>query len=246
MLRGKKTASRTVKLMQKGISVMLPVKNSEQTIGKAVSSILSAMSKNDELLVCEDASSDSTASILRQIRDSRVKVFELSESIGPGLASNFLARESQKELLARVDGDDIVLPNRFAERFRRMAGERREFVFSNMVLFGRGWMMPQRPRAFAPEAVPRALVLGNPLNNPTLICPRDIYLESGGYTQGVGCDKALWLTLALRNVPMRVERSYTVMYRVHPNQRSRSPEPKDPAIQKLEESLVAKLEASAE
>ena len=227
--------------MSKGISVLLPVKNAESTVVSAINSVLSAMSDRDELLVCNDASDDSTHHAISGVRDKRIKLFDLEESIGPGLASNFLANESQNELIARVDGDDVVLPNRFGNHFRSLADEHNEFVFSNMILFGRGWAVPQRPRSFSPAQVREALATGNPLNNPTMIGPRNLFLKHGGYTQGVGCDKALWLRLALDQVPMRVVRSYTVLYRVHRMQRSRSSAPKDPIIKTLEKELRTDL-----
>lgn len=228
--------------MTSAVSVVMPCKNSERTVSKAVRSVLSALRQDDELLIFDDASNDSTLEIIRSFEDKRVKVFQGKKSIGPGQASNLLVAQSQKDLIARFDSDDIALPNRFSNSLRIAAKENYDFVFSNMILFGKSWMIPQPPRSFTGVELQKNLVAGNQLNNSSMIGSRDTFIKFGGYGKGVDEDKELWLRLALEDIPMRLFRRYTVLYRVHPGQYSQREKSKSSKVITMEEKLSAALQ----
>jgi glycosyltransferase involved in cell wall biosynthesis len=222
----------------------MPCKDSEITAGSAVRSVLNALRQKDELLIYDDGSTDSTLEIISSIKDKRVKVFKGEKSIGPGPASNLLVAQSQNELIARFDSDDLALPNRFSESLRIEAKENYDFVFSNMILFGKGWMIPQPPRSFTGMELKNNLVTGNQLNNSSMLGRRDTFIRFGGYGSGVDEDKALWLRLALEDVPMKLFRRYTVLYRVHPGQYSQRDKLRSNEVIAMEEKLSAVLQLS--
>ena len=228
--------------MSIAVSVVMPCKDSERTVGSAVRSVLSALRREDELLIYDDGSKDATLDIVRSFDDKRVKVFEGKKSIGPGPASNLLVAQSQNALVARFDSDDMALPNRFSIALRREVKENYDFVFSNMILFGKGWAIPQPPRSFTGDELKNNLVGGNQLNNSSMIGSRDTFIKFGGYGSGVDEDKALWLRLALEDVPMKLFRRYTVLYRVHPGQFSKREKSRSNEVVAMEEELSAKLE----
>ena len=227
-----------------GVSVLLPVKDASRTIRLSITSALLAMRQSDELLVLNDGSQDNTLEVLESVRDSRIKIYSTARSLGPGLGTNYLAQRAQNEIIARIDGDDIYLPNRFSEKMRESVLSNNGFVFSNMLLLKRGIIVPQPPRRLTGIDVYRSLVGANPLNNPTMMGSKSTFLKSGGYSHGVGCDKNLWLRFALEGVPMALQRSYTVVYRLHPGQRSKSQDPRDESISSLEMALSNKLRGS--
>lgn len=227
--------------MSRSISVVMPCKNSEKTISRSILSVLQNLNPDDEFLIYDDGSRDGTPDILNLISDKRVKVFRGQESIGPGPASNFLVSNSQNELISRFDSDDLALPNRFSDSLRREVIQDVDFVFTNMILFGQGWVIPQPPRSFSGQELHKHLIIGNQLNNPTMIGKKNIFLKHGGYGVGVGGDKSLWLRLALAEVPMKLLKRYTVMYRVHKNQVTKSDLPKNPEVKRLERQLAEKL-----
>jgi glycosyltransferase involved in cell wall biosynthesis len=78
----------------------MAVKNGAVYIEEQVASILCQLSPQDELIVSDDHSSDSTMEIIGKFRDSRIKVFT---SAGQGLVSNF------EQALSRSAGDFIFL-----------------------------------------------------------------------------------------------------------------------------------------
>lgn len=97
------------------ISVVIPCKNVERYIERAVMSILNQTYRAFEVIIVNDGSSDNTERIIwnLQCKDERIKVISLKESLGISNALNAAIESSCCEWIARMDGDDISLPNRF-------------------------------------------------------------------------------------------------------------------------------------
>ena len=97
---------------------MLPVFNGGQHIAEAVSSILSQTFSDFELIVIDDGSTDNTPSELQQFKgDSRLILISrenrgLVESLNEGIDL------AKGEWIARMDSDDISLPERFEKQIR--------------------------------------------------------------------------------------------------------------------------------
>ncbi len=96
------------------ISCLLPVYNGEQFLDEAVRSILAQTYANFELVVVDDGSRDATADILSGLaaEDARVKVVR-RENGGIVAALNTGLAVCRGEYVARMDADDIALPDRF-------------------------------------------------------------------------------------------------------------------------------------
>lgn len=99
--------------MKSEVSVVLPVWNAESSIERAVRSILQQSLTAFELIVVDDGSTDQTSATLAQISDQRMNVVR-TERRGVAAASNLGARRAQTAIIARMDADDIALPERLA------------------------------------------------------------------------------------------------------------------------------------
>ena len=104
------------------ISVVMAVRNGEAYLPEAMESILSQSIQDFEFIIINDGSTDRTGDILQtyQQADSRIEI--VSHEIGKGLAASLnrglaLARG---QYIARMDADDISLPERFAKQLRFM------------------------------------------------------------------------------------------------------------------------------
>jgi hypothetical protein len=97
------------------ISVVMSVYNDASFVGEAVQSILDQTEPRFEFLIMDDGSTDGTGAILDAFaqQDSRVKVFH-QQNRGTIASVNTLYDYVATPLIARMDGDDIALPNRFA------------------------------------------------------------------------------------------------------------------------------------
>jgi glycosyltransferase involved in cell wall biosynthesis len=101
------------------ITVLLPAHNASATILPAIYSILNQTHQNLELWVLENGSHDNTAQLAKSINDKRLRVFELGP-IGFQNALTFGVQNANTELLARMDADDIALPNRLSTQIKFM------------------------------------------------------------------------------------------------------------------------------
>jgi glycosyltransferase involved in cell wall biosynthesis len=96
------------------ISVLLPTRNSGDYLRLAIDSILNQSFVDFELLIIDDGSSDSSVSELESIRDERLRIVRSAESRGIAYRLNQGIELARGKYIARMDGDDISLPNRLA------------------------------------------------------------------------------------------------------------------------------------
>lgn len=94
------------------ISVVLPAYNAGIYISAAVESILSQSFTDFELLVIDDGSTDNTAEVVNEFSDPRVRLVRNRTNIGLVASLNRGIDESRGRFIARMDGDDLSLPDR--------------------------------------------------------------------------------------------------------------------------------------
>ena len=100
------------------ISVLLAVHNSFEYLGPAIDSILKQTYRKFELILIDDASTDGSSEILSkfQKQDERVIVLYNSSNLGLAESLNRGYRVSSGEFIARMDADDIAVPERFEKQ----------------------------------------------------------------------------------------------------------------------------------
>lgn len=91
------------------ISIIMPSYNRAYTIGDAIQSVLDQSYQNWELLVCDDASDDKTAEVLRGFNDPRIRYMQFTKSNGAGTRNKGL-RFATGEYIAYLDSDNIWHP----------------------------------------------------------------------------------------------------------------------------------------
>ena len=161
------------------ISVIVPVKNGERYLSDALQSVLKQTFADFELLVVDDGSTDSSADIISAIqkRDTRVKVLS---NPGYGLvdALNFGVASACAPLIARMDADDICLPERFQRQYDFLAARPEVAVVGTQVIFvdERGVPKAKSPNLpQAPDAIARLLLKGCCIRHPTVLFRREAF-----------------------------------------------------------------------
>ena len=99
------------------ISVCMPVYNAAKYLDKAIRSILNQSFEDFEFLMADDGSTDGSARILERYaaRDPRIRLIRRPhKGLAPTLQE--LVEEARGEFIARMDGDDIALPERFQKQ----------------------------------------------------------------------------------------------------------------------------------
>lgn len=212
------------------ISVLMPAYNSERTIRLAAKSALISLPRNGELLIFLDGCSDKTLHILERIRDRRMQIHVSSENVGTVRARQYLLENARSEVIAILDSDDIAMPWRFRRQLRVLRKKEVDFVFGNAVLFGAGvnrlGFRPEWPVALNPRQAKIALTFTNPFINSSMTARKASVEKIGGFKGSIE-DLGMWLEAATCDMKMIRTSGYSVFYRVHASQLSRTKAWKD-------------------
>jgi len=186
------------------ISVAMSVYNGERFLAAAIESVLGQTFADFEFLILDDGSRDGTRAIIEAFaaRDARIRPI-LRENRGLVASLNQLLTEARAPLVARMDGDDICKPERFARQIAFLAGNPEYGVVGSwsedIDENGRPYPVtgPEHPDTH--EGFLKAIDHGWPLLcHPAVMFRRDLVRAVGGYHAAFRhCeDLDLWLRLA--------------------------------------------------
>lgn len=98
------------------ITVITAAKNAANLLPETIDSVRSQTLDDWRFVIVDDASDDSTADVAQAAADadSRIELVRLTSSIGPYAAANLAAQDVDSKYIARIDGDDVAEPERFA------------------------------------------------------------------------------------------------------------------------------------
>lgn len=96
------------------LSVGMSVRNNAATLALAVRSLIRQTFRDWELILIDDGSVDDTAAVVRTFGDTRIRL--VMEPVSRGLACrlNQAVDRARGRFFARMDGDDVCFPERFA------------------------------------------------------------------------------------------------------------------------------------
>lgn len=102
------------------VSVLMPAYNAEKYIVEAIESILSQTFQDFEFIIINDGSTDNTVKIIQEYakRDKRIRFINNSRNQGLIAVLNQGLDLCRGEYIARMDCDDISLPERFAKQVK--------------------------------------------------------------------------------------------------------------------------------
>lgn len=151
------------------ITVAMSVHNGEKTIRAAIRSILWQTCTDWELILVNDASTDSTARILRQFPDPRIRVLDEPQQKGLAVRLNHCVALARGRYVARMDADDIAYPERFERQVQYLkAHPDIDLLGHGAILFtGEGQVVGTYPTASSHEEICRRPWWGFPLAHPT-------------------------------------------------------------------------------
>jgi Sulfotransferase family/Glycosyl transferase family 2 len=202
------------------ISVCMPVYNAKRYLAEAVESILGQTFRDFEFLIIDDGSTDRSLAILKRYaaRDARIR---LSSGPNAGLVArlNEMLHQARGDLIARMDADDVALPERFARQveFLRSHPEVDVVGGAQEHVGAKGHLLSVHYDPQGHEEIDeRALAGACPINHPSVMMRRKAVLAVGGYRAEMlpAEDLDLWLRMGergrLANLPEVITR-----YRLH-------------------------------
>jgi teichuronic acid biosynthesis glycosyltransferase TuaG len=118
------------------VSVIMPAYNAERYIADSITSVLAQTYSNWELIVVDDGSTDSTATVVQEFvrRDRRIK-YLFQENGRLGKARNTGIGNSTGSLVAFLDSDDLWMPTKLKAQTRAIAENNADVVYSKSYVF---------------------------------------------------------------------------------------------------------------
>lgn len=101
----------------------MAVHNGQEFLQEAIDSILKQIYQNIELIVVDDASTDSSPEILRNVIDHRLRIITMSSNVGLVDALNLALSQARGGLIARMDADDVAHSERLALQVKKMSSD---------------------------------------------------------------------------------------------------------------------------
>ena len=165
------------------VSVLMSVYNGESYLREAIESILNQNYTDFEFIIIDDASTDATAAILDGFDDLRIVRSRNEENIGLTRSLNKGLATAQGDYIARMDADDISLPERLGKQVDFLEAHPEVGVLGSAVhvINNNGdlshiWRLP------AEHAVIRwRLCFNDPIAHPTAMMRREALERVGGY-----------------------------------------------------------------
>ncbi len=183
--------------MNPKVSVLMCVHNGEDFVREAIDSILSQTLSDFEFIIVENASTDATWDIVcsyddPRIRPLRTSIRQLTFNLNYGLM------HARAPYVARMDADDVALPERLARQAAYLdAHPEVAVVGSAYAVFGEGVVERVIHLPETDAAIRRRMPYRHCLCHPATVFRRETVLACGGYHGDQFCqDIELWLRLS--------------------------------------------------
>ena len=145
------------------VSVLMPVYKTAPYLSEAMDSMLHQTFKDYELIVLDDCSPDNAEEILDAYDDSRIVRYKGENNVGLSNVLNVGIEMARGKYIARMDSDDISLPNRLQIQVDYLeAHSEIDLVSVGMRLFGAKesvWIRERNPEKVKIEALFHSPVL---------------------------------------------------------------------------------------
>lgn len=127
------------------VSILIPVYNREKYVAVCIQSALNQTFSNFEIVISDNASADATWQICKEFaeRDSRVRIFQNNENIGPVLNWKRCIDEAKGEYAKLLFSDDLIYPQFLQETLTFLEDPEVGFVFTKVCIgedMGKGKM----------------------------------------------------------------------------------------------------------
>lgn len=202
-------------------TVLLPVRNGEEFISKSLENLFQITGEQDQILVINDGSTDSTTSIVKQYREKycRLDVITIPPS-GLVIALNTGLENALNEFVARADVDDLYRQDRIDLQVEFLqANPDVGAVFSDYRFWNSGNdNLGLLPSGAIPSATKLSLVDAIRTPHPSVMFRKSAILKSGGYLASdfPAEDLGLWLRLIqayeIASIPQPL-----LWYRINPS-----------------------------
>lgn len=181
------------------VSVIMGIYNTADTLERAVLSVVNQTYTNWELIMCDDCSTDNTYEVAKSLTEKypNIKVVKNEENKKLSYSLNHCLKYATGEYVARMDADDICLPERF-EKQVAFLNEHPEYAMTGTALIPFDENGEREPRFAKEIPVARDMKRGVPFFHPTVMLRKEVYDDLGGYLVSKRTEKGQDLDLWFR------------------------------------------------
>jgi len=155
------------------ITILMPVHNGAEFLAKAIDSMLHQSLGDFEFLIVDDASTDSSASIVQGYPDPRIRLIQSRDRLKLSGALNLGLDQAKGRYIARMDADDISLPKRLERQVRFLENNPDIGLCGTWIrYFGASTALLERP--VNPEEIRAFTLLDTPFAHPSVMLRRDL------------------------------------------------------------------------
>ena len=211
----------------KKVSVIMSVYNCEKFLKQAVDSILQQSYSDFELILIDDGSQDATAKMIETYASEDARIIPVFNQKNLGLTVNLnkAITLSQGTYIARMDADDVALPQRFERQIEYLdAHQDIDLVGSAAIdINEKGVELQLRKSPKTHQEIISLLPKANPITHSTVMFRKDrfaaieFYNESYRTTQ----DYEMWFRAAGKGLKFHNLQEVLLMYRMDNNYHKR-------------------------
>jgi glycosyltransferase involved in cell wall biosynthesis len=211
------------RFLNPSVSIVMPVWNGEKYLAASLQSVWAQTFTDFELIVVDDGSTDATAKILSECLDPRLRVCRLPHG-GIVQALNHGLQQARAGWIARLDADDLALPERLARQWRALQKNPAAVLCHTGVEFINEAGLPvcrlRMPRSRSLLAM--RLCFQCPIVHSTVMFKQAVAVAVGGYLPADrhAEDYSLWGRMLCRGEFIGLPEKL-VRFRVHPYSVSR-------------------------
>lgn len=210
------------------ISVIMPAYNAEKYIAEAINSILGQTFEDFEFIILNDCSKDRTEEIILSYTDPRIVYVKNEENMGVARTLNKGLELAKGEYIARMDADDISLPERFAKQVAFLEKNDDIAVLStNLNCFNENGILSDGWTVSEPEQMKVDMLFSCGLAHPSVMMRANVIQNLGGYNPDFNGleDYELWCRV-LEHHKITTLPDVLLQYRIHGNQVTKNPSPR--------------------
>ncbi len=201
------------------ISVIMATHSGGPHLPDAINSILNQTFTDFEFIIINDAAKPETAALLSSYKDPRIKILVNSENLGLTKSLNKGLAAAQGEYIARMDADDVSLPERLGVQ-KKFLDEHPEIAVvgsATIIIDDNNKESGSKKPVTDPDLLKFYILLKNQITHSSVLFRKKVILENGGYDESVkyAQDYDLWSRLLHKKIMLSNIEQPLLKYRFH-------------------------------
>ena len=203
------------------VSVIMAVKDGRKYLRQAIDSVLGQAFGDFEFIIIDDGSADGSQSIIENYTDPRIQLIRNQNHLGLSASLNAGLQAARGEYIARMDADDVCLPERFEKQVRFLDQHSQIAVLGTGIrlIDEKGLAIQDVPMPADNDLIKWQLGFLNPIAHPSVMMRGAVVRQAGGYDPQLthAQDYDLWWRLSAAN-PLANLSDILMLLRQHPGQ----------------------------